>query len=53
MDQLPTAEILADIDAKVDMKHLETTLMSEGLEKFADPFKKLLGLIGEIRKNLA
>ncbi|MEI6325029.1 MAG: transaldolase family protein [Gemmataceae bacterium] len=53
VDQLPTAEILADIDAKVDMKHLETTLMSEGLEKFADPFKKLLGLIGEIRKNLA
>jgi transaldolase len=53
VDKLPSAEILADIDAKVDMKHLETTLMSEGLEKFADPFKKLLKLIGEKRGNLA
>jgi len=53
VDQLPPAEVLAEIDAKVDMKHLEKTLMDEGLEKFADPFKKLLKLIDEKRGSLA
>lgn len=53
VDQFPSAEILADIDAKVNMQHLEKTLMEEGLEKFADPFKKLLKLIGEKRGSLS
>jgi hypothetical protein len=35
------------------MQHLEETLMSEGLSKFADPFKGLLKTIGEIRSKLA
>jgi transaldolase len=52
VDVLPPAEVLADIDAKVDMVHLEETLMREGLEKFADPQKGLLKLIGEKRKQL-
>lgn len=52
VDHLPPAEVLADIDAKVDMKKLENTLMSEGLEKFSDPFKKLLALIGSKRASL-
>lgn len=45
VDVMPSAEVLADIDAKVNFEHLETTLMSEGLAKFADPFKSLLKTI--------
>lgn len=52
VDHLPGADVLADIDAKVDMRKLEDTLMSEGLDKFADPFKKLLALIGSKRAAL-
>src|SRR5205807_8260670 len=36
IDELPSPEVLAEIDAKVDMKQLERTLMEEGLKKFAD-----------------
>ena len=39
VDQMPPADVLADIDKKVDIKKLEETLMSEGLAKFADPHK--------------
>jgi transaldolase len=52
VDKLPPAEVLADIDAKVDVKKMEETLMSEGLSKFADPHKALLKLIGEKRAAL-
>jgi transaldolase len=50
VDQLPDDEILADIDAKVDMEHLESTLMEEGVKKFADPQRALLELIAERRE---
>jgi len=53
VDQMPSAEILADIDAKVDQDALETTLMEEGTAKFADPHKALLQLIGTKRQSLA
>jgi transaldolase len=53
IDHLPPAEVLAEIDQKVDMNHLEATLMSEGLKKFADPQKALLKLIAEKRAALA
>ena len=53
VDQLPPADVLADIDAKVDIAKLETTLMSEGIAKFADPHKGLLKLIGEKRQTVA
>jgi transaldolase len=53
VDKLPSAEILNDIEAKVDMKKLEETLMEEGLKKFADPQKALLKLIADKRKQLA
>ena len=49
VDRLPSAEILADIDQKVDFEKLETVLMDEGLAKFADPFKALLTLIATKR----
>lgn len=45
VDKLPPPDVLAEIDRLVDMEHLETTLMSEGLKKFADPQKALLALI--------
>ncbi|WP_432799708.1 transaldolase family protein [Poriferisphaera sp. WC338] len=53
VDHMPSAEVLADIDAKVDVKLMEDTLMEEGTAKFADPFKKLLASIADKRKKLA
>ena len=47
VDQLPSTEVLAEIDAKIDMAHLEATLMDEGIQKFANPQKALLALIAE------
>src|SRR5437899_1003100 len=45
VDQLPSPEILAEIDRAVDFVKLEEVLMEEGLKKFADPQKALLKLI--------
>ncbi len=42
LDQLPSADVLADIDANVDFAKMEEVLMSEGLAKFAAPHQKLL-----------
>ena len=53
IDKLPDQSILDEIDAKVDVAHLEATLMSEGIKKFADPQKALLALIAQKRKVLA
>jgi transaldolase len=52
VDQLPPADVLAEIDAKVDMKKMEQTLMEEGLKKFADPQHALLKLIASKRATL-
>lgn len=52
VDELPSPGVLADIDANVDFNHLETTLMEEGLKKFADPQKQLLATIGKKRTEL-
>lgn len=43
--KLPSSDILAEIDAKVDLEKLERVLMQEGLQKFADPQKALIRLI--------
>jgi transaldolase len=51
VDRLPTEDVLADIDAKVDMGQLEADLMREGLKKFADPQKSLLELIARKRRE--
>jgi transaldolase len=53
VQELPPADVLADIDAKADMRLLEETLMREGLEKFADPQHELLKLIADKRRALA
>jgi transaldolase len=52
IDKLPPADVLAEIERKVDLGHLEDVLMSEGIKKFADPQKSLLALIAEKRKSL-
>jgi transaldolase len=53
VDQMPPADVLAEIDAKVDDEKMEDQLMREGELKFADPQKALLKLIAEKRKSLA
>jgi transaldolase len=52
IDEMPPQAVLDEIDAKVDMRKLEETLMEEGLKKFADPQKALLKLIAGKRKAL-
>jgi len=52
VDEMPPAAVLAEIDAKVNMQHLEETLMREGVAKFADPQKALLKQIAKKRAEL-
>ena len=51
VDQLPPGEVLAEIDAKVDVSDMETVLMTEGVKKFADPQHALLKLLSDRRKK--
>jgi transaldolase len=53
IDQLPPPAVLDEIDRLVDPQHMEDTLMTEGLRKFADPQKALLALIAKKRQQLA
>ncbi len=53
VDEMPPAEVLAEIDAKVNVQKLEDQLMREGVVKFADPQKKLLKLLDNKRHELA
>ena len=53
IDIMPDKAVLDDIDRLVSIKHLEETLMSEGLKKFADPQKALLALIAKKRSELS
>jgi transaldolase len=50
VDVLPPADVVAEIDDKVDMAAMERVLMEEGIGKFADPQKALLGLIAGKRE---
>jgi transaldolase len=50
VDQLPPTDVLADIDAKVNVTDLETVLMREGVQKFADPQHALLKLLAGRRQ---
>lgn len=52
VDELPPKAVLDEIERKVDIERLEEVLMREGLEKFADPQKALLALIGEKRAEV-
>ncbi len=53
VNQLPSPDVLAEIDQKVDPRKLEEVLMQEGLAKFAKPQQELLALIREMRLALA
>lgn len=53
VDQMPSAEVLAEIDREVDFARMEQVLMEEGIAKFADPQKALLALIASKRAGLA
>jgi transaldolase len=53
VDQMPAAEVLAEIDVKVDVQKMEDQLMREGVAKFADPQKALLKLLAGKRRLLA
>jgi len=52
VDKLPPDEVVKEIATKVDVQKLEETLMTEGLQKFADPQKALLALIAKKRAGL-
>jgi len=52
VDQMPPANIVSEIDKKVDMLELEQLLMEEGIKKFVEPQKALLGLIAKTRASL-
>lgn len=53
VDQMPPADVLADIDAKVNIQDLETVLMKEGVDKFAEPQHALLKLLSDRRSKQA
>jgi transaldolase len=52
VDRLPPDDVVAEIHDKVNIQHLEDTLMTEGVKKFADPQHALLALIDRKRKQL-
>ncbi|MCE9547436.1 MAG: transaldolase [Planctomycetia bacterium] len=52
VDQMPPADVLADIDRHVDLADMEKVLMEEGIKKFADPQKALLKLIAGKRATV-
>jgi transaldolase len=51
VDQMPSPQIVGEIDSKVDMVELERVLMVEAIKKFADPQKALLQLIAHRRAS--
>lgn len=53
VDIMPPEAVVKEITTAVDMKKMEETLMSEGIQKFADPQKALLQLISEKSARLA
>jgi transaldolase len=49
IDTLPAANLIAEIDAKVDMARLEAALMTDGIHKFVSPQRALLAAIAARR----
>ena len=52
ISSLPNDRVLTEIDAKVEFTKLESVLMEEGIQKFADPQKALLELIRSMRASI-
>ena len=53
VDRLPAATTTEEIDRLVDMEKLESTLMAEGIAKFANPQKALLAMVAKKREAAA
>jgi transaldolase len=53
VDIFPADEVMKEIADRVDIVKLEETLMSEGIQKFADPQKALLATIADKTGQLA
>jgi transaldolase len=53
IEQLPPAEVVQEIAAKVDVARMEQVLMDEGLRKFAQPQKELLALVAQKRRTMS
>lgn len=53
VDRLPPAAVVDEIDRMVDMDKLESTLMAEGIAKFANPQKSLLAMVAKKRAAIA
>jgi transaldolase len=53
VDQMPSAAIQSEIDAKVDATDMHQVLMQEGVDKFVKPQRALLELIAEKRAELS
>lgn len=53
VDQLPPAELLAEIENRIDFAKMKDVLMQEGIAKFASPQHELIALIGQKRITFA
>lgn len=53
IDEMPPAAVVEEIDRKVDIQHMEETLMAEGVAKFAKPQHELLALVAKKRSAAA
>ena len=51
IDEMPSSEIVDEIDGKIDMVALERELMEEGIKKFAEPQHALLRYIAQKRAS--
>ncbi|MFM8216935.1 MAG: hypothetical protein ACKN82_20165, partial [Pirellula sp.] len=51
--ELPSESISRELDAAVQVQHMEDTLMEQGVAKFVAPQKQLLQTIREKRATLA
>jgi transaldolase len=52
VDEMPSPDVVGEIDRKVDMAALERGLMAEGVRKFVEPQRALLRLIAQTRAAL-
>ncbi|MCH2178759.1 MAG: transaldolase [Mariniblastus sp.] len=51
VDQMPSTDLLNEIDAQVDFQDMYEILMSEGISKFATPQKQLIELLKNRRSG--
>ena len=53
VDQMPSTDLLNEIDAQVDFQDMYEILMSEGISKFATPQKQLIELLKNRRSGMS